>query len=372
MYIKIYNALGTTYLTDFTEKIRSAPGDDVFEGLTFDTCIPGGETNASFTVTRPITQWYEDLQYRNRVYISADGERNIFTGYIDKVSRGINPDTFSVEVLGMGSRLNDLGATADITVAGGTKKASDFITNVMLVDIAANSNSEIIAGTIATNDFEYDVGNLIEFAPFTEYSNCLEKLNEGNFWNWVVWGNKLYWQEPDTTNINYYVYTKDCSDLTISPAPENVCNYVIGAYSPDGVTESTVIKEDAASQALYGLIKKQLDITGQVTPTKAGDITQSYLDECKTLKVAAEFTCNKILNSEFNECPLWDVKAGDNVCLFDWLPTEETLTGVSDIATFKIKSTSYDHDGSELKIVPTEFVPSVERELSRLGLKQQF
>jgi len=142
MYIDILDSSGVTRLSEMIP--GQAPGINVFEGLSFESCNPGGFTVGNFTLHRKVTQYWPDVLHRNEVKI-GEGEEVYWEGYIDKPTRKIRPDTFDVACQGWSAQLNQLWATADITVAGvGDNQCSDFITSVLLAD----SDIEIIAGAI--------------------------------------------------------------------------------------------------------------------------------------------------------------------------------------------------------------------------------
>lgn len=370
MYIDILDSLGVaTRLTEYIPQTFWTP--DVFENLSFESCNPGGFTVASYTLHRKVSQYWPDVLHRNRVAI-GEGAEVYWEGYIDKPIRKIRPDTFDISCQGWSAQLNQLWATADITVSSAADdQCSDFINTVMLPD----TNINIVAGTIETGDYEYPVNTKFEFAPATYYSDCLDQFNAGNNYDWGVWLDRQFdFTAKAPGVIDWYVYTGDCEDLSISPNPDALCNYVMVDFVQGGAFHEQVILQDAASQLLYGVRKKKLDIPGLIDESSGGPanpggathIGNTYLADCKDLKVAAEFTCNRIFDSYGAEQSLCKVRAGENIRLVDWLPTEETLTGVNDIATFRIKSAKYDHNKSTLDVTPTEFMPRTDIQIARL------
>lgn len=334
-----------------------------YEGLSFESVNPGGYSVASFDIKRKATVFWEDLQFQNRIQISHLSEV-VWEGYIDKTDRSINPDNISIQCLGWSARLNQLGTEDDITAGVLNYYMRDFITDVILAD----GDIEIIEGDLGGYGYAYPQYTRFEFAPYTTYFDALEKLNAADKWDWGVWNDfKMYYSEPDPTDIKWIVYLEDCSDLTISPNPANLCNYVIVSYTQDGTHQQTTTRQDAASQVKYGVIKNHIDVPGRVTTAGAQQIGDTHLADYSTLRVAAEFTCNRVFNPYGIESPVSYVRAGDNIRLVDWLPTEERLRlGVTDISTFKIKSTSYNHDDATLSVTPTEWVSQVEIALARL------
>ena len=357
MYVKILSRDGSDGLTML----------DDFEGLTFESCNPGGFTVASFVVHRPVTQQWTDLQSFNRIEI-GEGPLMFWQGYIDTPTRKIRPDTIDVQCLGWSARLNELGTTADILVVGAANnQGSDFITNVLLVD----ADSEIVDGDVETGDYTYPNGTRFEFAPYTTYFDALEQFNAGAGFNWGVWNDLgIYWTAKTPDVIDWYVYTRDCKDLTITPNPAAFANEVLVSYTQDSVHQQTTTRTDAASIAKYGrTTKRMITVPGRITTAGAQSIGDDYLAETANLKVAAEFTTSRVFDDNGSEHHLGEVRGGHNVRLVDWLPTEELLTGeVDDIATFQIKSASYNHDSYDVRITPTEFVPMVETEIARLGV----
>lgn len=369
MYIDINDSSGVTRLNEMIP--GQAPGINVFEGLTFESCNPGGFTVGNFTLHRKVTQYWPDLLHRNQIKI-GEGEEVYWEGYIDKPIRKIRPDTFDVACQGWSARLNQLWATADITVSGaGDDQCSDFINTVMLLD----TNINIIAGTIETSDYAFPVNTKFEWAPATYYFDCIEQFNAANNYDWGVWLDKrLDFTAKTPSVIDWYVWTRDCEDLSISPNPDTLCNYVMVDFVQGGSYHEQVILQDAASQLLYGIRKKKLDIPGLIDESSVGPanpggathIGNTYLADSKDPKVAAEFTTNRIFDSYGAKQPLGKVRGGDNVHLVDWMPTEELLTGVNDIATFQIKSAKYDHSRNTLDITPTEFLPRTDIMIARL------
>jgi len=186
----------------------------------------------------------------------------------------------------------------------------------------------------------------------------------------AVWENGTLSYQPASTTVDWHVLTTDCSDLQITPDTESFCNYVVAGYTPDGATNLSVVVEDTDSQSLYGrVVKKRLDIPGYCF--NAADATAfgtQYLAETSTLKVNAEFTCNRVYDSNGTEHHLSEVRAGDVVRIPDWLPTEEVLGSISNIGTFPVKATCYEADSNTLRVTPTSFVSSVEILFSRLSI----
>jgi hypothetical protein len=361
MYIKIWDSAGA-FLTELTEHIpQTAWTPNVFEGLSFESCNPGGFTVANFTIHRPITQYWSDLLYRNWVII-GEGATVFWEGYIAKPSRSIRPDTVDVACLGWSSQLNEIFTESDITAGVGGYKCSTFI-----VAMLANYYFGIVIGDIDTADYAYPEGTRFEFAPATFYFDAIEQLNAGNNYDWGVWTNRQFDFLPKSSDIDWLVWTHDCNDLTISPNPESLCNYVLVNYTQDGSHYQTVILSDTDSIWTYGLHQKEVDIPGQITTDGATQIATTYLAECKDLKVAAELTCSRIFDIYGVEHHLGEVRGGENIRIVDWLPTEEVISGVNDIATFQIKSAKYNNNDYTLSITPTEFLPSTEILIARLN-----
>ena len=365
MFIKISDSTGK----GLTRLIENAPQHfrtpDIFEDLVFDSVNPGGFSVASFKVHRPVTQYQADLQHRNWISI-GDGALIFWEGYIDKVNRSIRPDVFDISCLGWSAQLNQLWTTEDITALVAGYKCSDFINDVILADPGIN----LIPGNIQTSDYSYPENTTFTFYPSKFYSECLTQLNAGNNWNWGVWEDKKFDFTPKKSLVDWYVYTDDCDSLTISPNPENLSNYIMVSFTQDGTNYEQRVVEDEPSQILYGVRKKQLDIPGEIDEDNGGGATaiaKVYLSEVKDLKVAAELTTSRIFDTNGSEHHLAEARAGDIVRLVPWMPTEESISKVvDDIATFEMKSAKYDHTRYELAITPTEFVPKVEIQISRI------
>jgi hypothetical protein len=367
MYVLVQDRTGDEALSQLTERMpEQQPSVNLFEGMSFESCNPGGFTTASFTLHRPVTQYWADLLPRNRIVI-GESAQVFWEGYIDKAPRSIRPDIFDVSCQGWSARLNELWTTADITVVAATDHMNEFISNVVLADAELSTYSEIVAGTIETGDYDFPDGTRFEFAPATYYFDALEQMNAANNYDWGVWlDHKFYFTAKTPTIIKWYVKTEDCDDLTISQNVEALCNYVLVNYTQDGSHYQQVTVQDADSQALYGVIKKKIDVPGRITTAGATQIGNTYIAECKDLKVSAEFTCNRIFDAYGSEHSLGEARGGDNIRIADWLPTEETLITVNDIATFQIKSVKYNHDDYTLDVTPTEFLPSTDIQIARL------
>jgi len=354
---------GSNALSMLHEHVEpNVPSLNVYEALTFETCNPGGFTVARFTLHRDVTQPWEDLAHRNRVIITC-GPFIFWEGYIDTPSSSQNPDTIEVECLGWSSQLNQLGTTKNITAGAGGYKLSTFLKDVVLAD----PDILIVEGDIETDDYAYPAPTRFEFAPYTTYFDAIEKLNAGNNYDWGVWDDRaLDFKAKTPGTVDWLVYTGDCTDITIRPNPEALCNYVIVTYTQDGVHQQTVVAQDADSQSKYGVIKKTLDVSGRIKTDGATQIANTYISEVGTLRVSAEFTCVRVFDSNGIEHHLGEVRAGDNIRLVDWYPmTPVGEEAVDDITTFQIKSTSYDHSNYSLRVTPTEFMPSVEIRLAR-------
>ena len=346
-----------------------------FEGLNIETCNPGNFTVASFQLHRDISVRWEDLEAFNEIKI-VEGPFIFFDGYIDLASRTIKPDTFDIQILGWSAILNQCGTTADITVVGAANnQASDFINNVMFID--TDITDFLTAGDIDTTDHAYQANTRLEFAPYTSYFDALEQFNQPNDYDFgceedtLTGGHKFYWRPKDDT-IDWVVSTNDCNSINISPNPALLCNLVIASYTPAGSINLTVTSEDTDSQAKYGrTIYHHIDIPGNCQTIDAQAIADQYIADYKDLKVTAEFTCQRIFDINGAEHHLAEVRAGDIVRVLDWLPGEELLqaVNVTDITTFRIKSTSYSHDDYSLQVTPTEFVSQIEVTLARLEAK---
>ena len=365
MHILISNLSGAVDLAQLNEAIPHEEGTNVFEDLTFESCNPGGFTVASFVLHRPITEYWPDLIYKNRIII-GEGEVVVWEGYIDQVIRSIRPDSFQVNCLGWCSRLGELGTTTDINVGGGTYKLSTFINSVVLADAALVAESSIIAGTISTSDWAYNSGTVFSFAPYTSYSDATEELNKGNNFNYGVWTDKKLNFTAKTSTINWLVKTEDCSDLTISPDSETFCNRLYTTWMEGGLYPLHRTDNNTTSQGLYGIIEKSLSLPGKKHANDAAQIATTYINEMSVLRASAEFTCSRIYDANGTEVPLYLVRGGDNVQIVDYLSTEETLVAISDIATFQIKSPQYDHKNASLKITPSDFIPSTETRIGQL------
>lgn len=362
MHIDISDSAGNA--TRLTERIPGqAPGINIFEGLSFESVDPGGFTVGNFTLHRRVTQYWPDLLHRNQIKIGEGGEV-YWEGYLDKPTRKIRPDTFDVSCLGWSSQLNQLWITFDwIVVNTVNDQCSDLLNAIVLVDPDIN----IIAGTIETGDYAFPVGTRFEFAPATPYFDALDQFNAANNYDWGVWLDRRFDFTAKTPGtIDWYVWTRDCEDLSISPNPDKLCNYCLVNYTQDGSHYQQVIAQDTASQTLYGVRKVKVDVPGKIITAGATQIANTYIAECANLKVAAEFTCNRIFDSYGAEQPLGKVRGGENVRIVDWMPTEEILSGVNDIATFQIKSAKYDHSKYTLDVTPTEFVPATDIQIARL------
>lgn len=371
-YVSILDPTGATPLARLTEHFPATGWTpDIFENLSFESVNRGGYTVASFTIHRPVTQFWADLQYRNQVIIGR-GSEIYWEGYIAKPVRSIRPDVIEVNCLGWSAELNQLWTASDITAPVGGYKMSTFVNAVLLID----PNTSIVAGMMETGDYVYPEGTLFEFAN-KYYFDALEELDAGNNFNWGVWGNKAIDLRAKHASVDWLVWTGDCEDLTISPNPDAIANYVNVHFTQDGTHYEDAVVFDTPSSLLYGWRMVNISIPGKIDessiavgppplPGGATHIAEVYLAEHKDLKVAAEFTCNRIFDSYGAEQYLGKVRGGEVVRIVDWLPTEETLGGVNDIATFEIKSPKYDHDSDTLAITPTEFLPSTDIQIARL------
>lgn len=363
MYIDILDLSGAS-LTRLTERIPGqALGIDVFEGLSFESVNPGGFTVANFVLHRKVTQYWPDLLHRNGIKI-GEGAEVYWEGYLDKPTRKIRPDTFDIQCLGWSAQLNQLWMTDDWIVANtANDQCNEFFTYILWI----NADMDFLGGTIETSDYAFPVGTKFDFAPATYYFNCIEQFNAANNYDWGVWLDKGFDFKAKTPGtIDWYAWTQDCEDLSISPNPDKLCNYVLVNYTQDGSHYEQVIAQDTASQLLYGVRKVKVDVPGKIITAGATQIANTYIAECANLKVAANFTCNRIFDSYGAEQHLAKVRGGENVRIVDWMPTEELLTGVNDIATFQIKSAKYDHSKYTLDVTPTEFMPSTEIQIARL------
>jgi hypothetical protein len=363
LYVKVSTADGTKELANLTEHVaKTAWNPDVFEGLSFESCNPGGFTLASYKLHRPVAQYWADAVYKNRVEIGM-GPLRLWEGYINKPARSINPDTLSIDCLGWSGRLNELDTVADITAGVGGYLMSTFINAVMLAD----ADMELVAGTVALTDYAYPVGTRFEFAPSTYYSAALEQLNAGNNYDYGVWLDlAIDFTAKTPTVIDWYVYTGDCEDLAIAPNPEGFGTRLRVRYTQDGSHYQNITLNNAAMQALCGVVTRTLEIPGKITTAGATQAGNTRLAEISALKVAAEFTCNRIFDSLGVEHHLGEPRSGQNVRVVDWLPTDDLLAGVNDIATFQIKSLKYNHDPYTLDVTPTEPVSRTDIQIARL------
>lgn len=358
-------------------QIRDGGGDPLsrilnFENLSFETCMPGGPTVASFVLHRKVNIEWDDLKAFNYVLIGEAGFV-FFEGYIDLVNRGVSPDAFDIQCLGWSARLNQCGTTADITVVGGANdQAHDFINNVMFID--TDITDFMSAGEITITDHAYQATARFEFAPYTCYFDCLEQFNQTDNWDFGCEHDidsnkpKFYWR-PKEEVVDWVVSTNDCDSITISPNAASLCNYVYVTYTQTGSINQTVTAEDTDSQATYGrTIYKHLDVPGTTLTVDAQAIADLYIEDHSELKVIAEFTCKRVFDIYGVEHHLGEVRAGDTVRVSDWNPIEELLEAdcITDISTFRIKATTYSHDDYSLQVTPTEFVSQIEVTLARI------
>jgi hypothetical protein len=371
IYISISDPSGTG-ITQLTEGVN-LDRDNTFMDLSFESTNPGGFTVASFAIMRPVTkQWVESNSY-NEVTIGA-GSQRYWQGFIDKPTRSINPDKIEIACLGWSARLNEMatyGSDFEVNVPldGLAYKASTFINDVMLADPAI----DLVDGGVSTTDFEYAIGVQFAFTPYTTYASALEQLNAGNNWDYGVWLDKgFYFGAKTPTTIEWFVYTKDCPDITMTYLTEALINRLVVCYSQDGTTPEYTVLNDTTSQTKYGrVIEKQLTIPGMIITADAAIMGQLYLDFYKTLKVSAEFTTSKVYDANGNEGDLRLVRAGDNIRIVDWFPGAELIgAGVTDISTYQIKNASYSHNDATLSITPTDFLSSTEIQMARLGAPQ--
>lgn len=371
MYVKILDHSGNI-LANLTEHIdRTQWTPDLFEGLSFENVNPGGYSVASYTIHRPVNLWWADTEFSNQVIIGDDASV-YWEGYIDKVSRKLKPDTIDISCLGWNAQLNQIATFADID---GPIAMSSLIISAIAY-FRTGYLSQIVAGNIETGDYIYPAGCTFSVAPFKTYYDIFGDMNAANNYDWGIWNDKrLDFTAKKPGIIDWMVYTGDCNDLDISNNPESLCNWVLVDFTQDGTNHEQLSFCSIQSWAYYGrLFEKKLDIPGKVdedslgpaNPGSATRIGTTYLNECAYLKASASLTCNRIFDGNGAEKSLCEVRAGQNIRVVDWLPTKETLTGVSDIATFQIKSAKYNHDNGTLAITPTEFLPSVETELARM------
>jgi hypothetical protein len=299
------------------------------------------------------------MQTFNRIVI-GEGPFVFWEGYIDKIDRNINPDVFNVSCLGWSSIFNQQGTTADITVVAASDHMSEFIINVLLADANITALISNSTANIGTTDFDYPDTTVWTFAPYTSYFDALTQMNKGNNWNWGVWENRVMSFAAKFTTPTWLAKTSDCSDLKISPNPENFANRIVCSYTLPGGFPADLTVNDVPSQTEYGrIVTKLLSLPGEMTTPGATSIAGVCLTESKDLKVSGEFTTSKIYDIYGTEHHLGEVKAGEVVRITDWLPTEEA-TGVDNIATHEIKSPKYDHNSSSLAVTPTEFVSQTE------------
>jgi hypothetical protein len=132
-------------------------------------------------------------------------------------------------------------------------------------------------------------------------------------------------------------------------------------------------REDTDSQTKYGRrIIKTLELQNVYILADAQRYGDQYITEHKDLKVTSELTTSRVFTTAGAEVPLYRVRAGDIVRVIDWMPASELLmdVNVTDITTFKIKSTSYDHSDNSLQITPTEPVSQIEIDMARLASRE--
>jgi hypothetical protein len=353
-YIRISDIAGSLPTRDWSP--------DVFEGLSLESVNPGGFTTANFTIHRAVEQYWPDLQYKNHVLIGR-GADIYWEGYIDRPARSINPDTIDVSCLGWSARLNQLWTEADVfCTAAANDQLSDFLTTIVFAD----ASLEVVAGTIETGDYVFPTGTIFEFKPTTDYFSAIEQMNAPNNYDWGVWVDKAFDFKAKVDDLRWIVYLDDCSDLSVAPNTEALCNYVLVDYTQDGSHHEQVVVQDTDSQALYGIIKKRVDIPGRITTAGATQLANTYLAECKDLKVSASFATSRIFDIYGAEHHLAEARGGDNLRLLGWLATEGTLYNLDNITTFQVKSVKYDNDRYSLDVTPAEFIPSTELQIARL------
>jgi len=362
-----------TLIEDLTDKV---------EGLQFSTALNGGFHSCTFTLAT-------DLGYAWN-YLSREGKRGyhfnritvhedkilIWEGRIVDIELNILAARHNLKVTAHGY----WGSMKDqfYTDSGGTdwSSGSGHQMHDIIKEVLDDECPDINSDQTNIDDSSRDLAG-IDFTTKEYPQDIVNKLtdlsdSDGSTWFFAIWEDrKPYFFKRAVTQVDYYVWLEDLSDLRLQQSAVQLRNAILPFV---GTTEGTT-QTDATSLALYPRRELKLSLnTGSNANTQADAAAASAVEKSLPRQQQSFSIDGRVYSAlagdsggRLQEVPLWRVRAGEVIRIQDLVPNSAATPALDDVRTFYIMETDYAADKNVLKIQPDRRRRSLARTLANLG-----
>ena len=362
-----------TLIEDLTDKV---------EGLQFSTALNGGFHSCTFTLAT-------DLGYAWN-YLSREGKRGyhfnritvhedkilIWEGRIVDIELNILAARHNLKVVAHGY----WGSMKDqfYTDSGGTdwSSGSGHQMHDIIKEVLDDECPDINSDQTNIDDSSRDLAG-IDFTTKEYPQDIVNKLtdlsdSDGSIWFFAIWEErKPYFFKRAVTQVDYYVWLEDLSDLRLQQSAVQLRNAILPFV---GTTEGTT-QTDATSLALYPRRELKLSLnTGSNANTQADAAAASAVEKSLPRQQQSFSIDGRVYSAlagdsggRLQEVPLWRVRAGEVIRIQDLVPNSAATPALDDVRTFYIMETDYAADKNVLKIQPDRRRRSLARTLANLG-----
>ena len=362
-----------TLIEDLTDKV---------EGLQFSTALNGGFHSCTFTLAT-------DLGYAWN-YLSREGKRGyhfnritvhedkilIWEGRIVDIELNILAARHNLKVTAHGY----WGSMKDqlYTDSGGTdwSSGSGHQMHDIIKEVLDDECPDINSDQTNIDDSSRDLAG-IDFTAKEYPQDIVNKLtdlsdSDGSIWFFAIWEErKPYFFKRAVTQVDYYVWLEDLSDLRLQQSAVQLRNAILPFV---GTTEGTT-QTDATSLALYPRRELKLSLnTGSNANTQADAAAASAVEKSLPRQQQSFSIDGRVYSAlagdsggRLQEVPLWRVRAGEVIRIQDLVPNSAATPALDDVRTFYIMETDYAADKNVLKIQPDRRRRSLARTLANLG-----
>jgi len=362
-----------TLIEDLTDKV---------EGLQFSTALNGGFHSCTFTLAT-------DLGYAWN-YLSREGKRGyhfnritvhedkilIWEGRIVDIELNILAARHNLKVTAHGY----WGSMKDqfYTDSGGTdwSSGSGHQMHDIIKEVLDDECPDINSDQTNIDDSSRDLAG-IDFTTKEYPQDIVNKLtdlsdSDGSIWFFAIWEErKPYFFKRAVTQVDYYVWLEDLSDLRLQQSAVQLRNAILPFV---GTTEGTT-QTDATSLALYPRRELKLSLnTGSNANTQADAAAASAVEKSLPRQQQSFSIDGRVYSAlagdsggRLQEVPLWRVRAGEVIRIQDLVPNSAATPALDDVRTFYIMETDYAADKNVLKIQPDRRRRSLARTLANLG-----
>jgi len=275
-----------------------------------------GDGTLTFKLKRAPKIYYPDLADTNVVKLKHFSGRS-WCGDIEGVVRDIEDESIlTVACLGWPARMKQNGSEADVAFDCVNEKASTYITDHILTDTKLG----FTAGTIDTNDLLF---TYLDFMPGKCWWDIMDEFCRYQLYCWYVDNEKRLHFIPRPTAPAYQAFISDCDKSSLNRTREKVKNWAQVKYTSDGTTYDYKTAEDTASQALHGMRREYLEISGERSPTEAQGYVDTFIALKSKLKPSSSLTTDRVYDMQRNLVPFDEAQGGRIITLPDFLSAEE-------------------------------------------------